>query len=300
MVMIGGPDCDTAVPRETAYVLDQPSARTYRVAFGTKWLTEHRPDLDFVMYLDDDSYLHIPRLTELLLRLASPSLAMGFLMGTTPLDFSRVDVCDVCNPCERCRSNKHLMHFCKQFPEMGLGGCVVLTTLAKHHTAMSTTQACSLIGDDEDVSIACIRSRHREMVRMVEYFGSSSTPNWFLGMGWVFGRRIVDFIARNCVNLKMRGIVDIQMGFWLLPLEGIVFVDMKEHGHFHDYPEPGATFSAACTKNTVLVHRMNQVRWHDFDPVICELHCPQAAMAKSPTYRRSGDMLIWSQMDHTA
>ena len=50
LVVIGGPDSDPAVPRDATYVLDRPCARTYRLAHGTAWLVQNRPDLDFVMY----------------------------------------------------------------------------------------------------------------------------------------------------------------------------------------------------------------------------------------------------------
>merc|ERR1711977_340514 len=92
-------------------------------------------------------------------------------------------------------------------------------------------------------------------------------------MGWVFGRRIVDYISHNVENLKKRGAADVQLGFWLAPLEDLHWVDMKG-GFFHDYPMPGSTFSSGCTENTILVHRMNVERWRDFEPETCELHCP--------------------------
>eukprot|EP00913_Durusdinium_trenchii_P009879 g9272.t1 len=82
LVFVGGPDADPAVERDVTYVLERPTARGFRLAIGTAWLAEHRPDLDYVMYLDDDSYLHLPRLLTALQAHGSPSLAMGYVMET--------------------------------------------------------------------------------------------------------------------------------------------------------------------------------------------------------------------------
>lgn len=261
LVFVGGPDTDPWVPRDATYVLDRPTSRGYRLAYGTAWLAQHRPDLDMVMYLDDDSYLHIPRLLQQLEQHNSESLAMGFAMET-PLDMSKTSVCDVCNPCEPCLKDQGLREFCEQFPDMALGGCLV------------NIQQCQLFNDDEDM-MDCVRQKNSETIRVASYFGSASAPRWFLGMGWVFGRRIVQYLARNVDNLKKRGAADVQLGFWLAPLEDIDWVDMKD-GFFHDYPMQ-STFSHACTEKSILVHRMNETRWQGFKPDSCELHCPASA-----------------------
>lgn len=66
MVVIGGPDTDPPVARDITYVLDRPTSRAYRVVYGTKWIVENLPTVDYIFYLDDDSYLQIPRLFEYL------------------------------------------------------------------------------------------------------------------------------------------------------------------------------------------------------------------------------------------
>ncbi|CAJ1344328.1 unnamed protein product, partial [Effrenium voratum] len=133
---------------------------------------------------------------------------------------------------------------------------------------------------------ACVEKAQRDTFRVSHYFGSRGAPRWFLGMGWVFGRRIVDFLARNVGDLKKNGAADVQLGFWLAPLEGIEWVDMKD-GQFHDYPMPGSTFSNGCTERSILVHRMNEERWKDFDPGTCELRCPLRAEKILPSVPRS-------------
>eukprot|EP00929_Paragymnodinium_shiwhaense_P107741 TRINITY_DN74103_c0_g1_i1.p1 TRINITY_DN74103_c0_g1~~TRINITY_DN74103_c0_g1_i1.p1 ORF type:complete len:383 (+),score=71.98 TRINITY_DN74103_c0_g1_i1:189-1337(+) len=261
LVFVGGPDFDPWVPRDATYVLDRPTSRGYRLAYGTAWLADNKPELDYAMYLDDDSYLHIPRLVEELKQHGSRSLAMGFLMETT-LDSTKTPICEMCQPCERCLRDKALTDFCGQLPHMSLGGCLTMI------------QQCSLFNDGDDLG-ECTVTKYLDVVRVAAYFGSQAAPRWFLGMGWVFGRRIVDFLARNVERIKKRGAADVQLGSWLAPLEDVKWVDVKD-GRFHDYPMPGSTFSAACTEQTVLVHRMNAERWKKFNPETCELHCPMS------------------------
>ncbi|CAE8591566.1 unnamed protein product [Polarella glacialis] len=263
LIFVGGPDSDPFVNRDVTYVLDRPTARGYRLAYGTAWLAQHRPDLDFVMYLDDDSYLNVPRLLQRLEQHPTHSLAMGYTMET-PLDMSKMSICDLCNPCEWCLKDEALKAFCEPFPGLSLGGCMMLL------------QQCRLFNDEDDPT-DCIRKGHADTLKVSSYFGSLSAPRWFLGMGWVFGRRIVNFLARNLDDLKKQGAADVQLGFWLAPLEGIHWEDMAG-GFFHDYPMPGSTFSSGCSDRTILVHRMNDERWKDFDVETCELHCPATAI----------------------
>ncbi|CAK8990679.1 unnamed protein product [Durusdinium trenchii] len=262
LVFVGGPDADPAVERDVTYVLERPTARGFRLAIGTAWLAEHRPDLDYVMYLDDDSYLHLPRLLTALQAHGSPSLAMGYVMETQ-LDTLETHICTVCPlNCEACQNDPFLNEFCSHFPLMSLGGCAFLI------------HQCKLFGqDDAEGNLqACVQKAQRNTMQVVHYFGMFA-PKWFLGMGWVFGRRIVQFLAKNAADLKKHGAADVQLGFWLAPLEGVHWVDMKE-GQFHDYPMRGSTFANGCTEKTILVHRMNEERWKDFDAETCELHCP--------------------------
>jgi len=260
IVVIGGPDSDPPVNRDATYVLDRPCARTYRLAHGTAWLVRHRPNLDFVMYLDDDSFLQLPRLFEHIERQNTPSLAMGFLMETY-LDWSDTHVCELCQPCEPCRREGGLLEFCEHFPDMSLGGCLM------------AMQNCKIFDDGGDIG-ECVASTRRGISRLASYFGSKAAPRWMLGMGWVFGQRIARYIGRNAANLKVRGAADVALGFWLAPLEGVHFTSMSG-GAFHDHPGTRSTFAAACSEKTVLVHRMNPERWAiGFDEARCELSCP--------------------------
>ncbi|CAK0865513.1 unnamed protein product [Prorocentrum cordatum] len=145
------------------------------------------------------SYLHIPKLLLAIEGQASPSLAMGFVMETMPVDSSQASVCDFCKPCEKCLQDEELNSICSQFPGMSLGGCIMVL------------QQCHLFNEGED-GAECVQKKFNEIMRVSQYFGSMAAPRWFLGMGWVFGRRIVDYIWRNVENLKKRGAADVQLG----------------------------------------------------------------------------------------
>jgi len=143
---------------------------------------------------------------------------------------------------------------------MTLGGCFM------------ALQNCNIFNDGDDEG-SCVLSRIQEITRLTEYFGSTSTPVWPLGMGWVFGSRIVNFIGSNAEHFKVRGAADVSLGFWLAPLEDVSFVNMQG-GLFHDHPEVISSFAADCSGETVLVHRMNSERWRrGFDERRCELSC---------------------------
>merc|ERR1712216_624787 len=115
----------------------------------------------------------------------------GFVMETT-LDSSQTSIYDVCRPVEHCLQDEALNSLCAQFPDMSLGGC--LTVL----------QQCNMFNEGEDMG-SCARTKLNEILRVADYFGSQSAPRWFLVMGWVFGRRIVDYLALNVDNLKKKG-----------------------------------------------------------------------------------------------
>ncbi|CAJ1425815.1 unnamed protein product [Effrenium voratum] len=261
LVEVAGPDSDPPVARDVTYVLDRPCARTWRLLQGSAWLAENRPEQDYVMYLDDDSFLNVPRLLQVLRAQNSDSLAMGYVMETE-LDWSKTHVCELCDPCSICRSEEDLKNFCSQF-DIAMGGC------------MMAIENCNIFDGTEITSPElpnCIRRKLQEIRRVASYFGSKAAPRWFLGMGWVFGKRIVRYLGRNSRRLKSRGAADVSLGFWLAPLENLRFVSMNE-GFFHDHPDDRSTFARPCTDDTILVHRMNRTRWNGFRPETCEMVC---------------------------
>merc|ERR1719238_2321896 len=109
---------------------------------------------------------------------------------------------------------------------------------------MMALQNCRIFNEEMDV-LSCINEKVAGLQRLVDYFGSRAALRWFLGMGWVFGRRVVQYIARNARRLKVRGAADVALGFWLAPLEGVDFVDMRP-SQFHDHPSSKSTFASEC------------------------------------------------------
>merc|ERR1711879_519415 len=130
---------------------------------------------------------------------------------------------------------------------MALGACVM------------AFQNCQIFAEDKSLE-ECVPQTIQDIQRLADYFGSKAAPRWMLGMGWVFGQRIVRYIGRNARSLKVRGAADVTLGFWLAPLEAVYFVSM-DGGLFHDHPGTRSTFASACTERSVLVHRMNLERW---------------------------------------
>ncbi|CAD7975870.1 unnamed protein product [Amoebophrya sp. A25] len=290
MVLLNAPDLDPPVMRDVTYILDRPTSRAFRVAYGTKWVHHFMPTVDFVFYLDDDSFLNVPRLFQLLesvslndqrdmqrrhedkdalldLRYRNErgkmeSLVMGYMMETE-VDMGKFDICEMCQPCERCTNDVQLREFCGQVPHMTLGGCLAYMNTCK-------------IYESEEPLIDCVRRSQDEAARLGDYFGTKKSPLWVLGMGWLFGRRIISYIARNAADLKKRGAADLILGYWLVGLEDLHWVDTGPLGNFrfHDYPMHGNTFTRNCHSETILVHRMTPERWaNDFERDTCLLDC---------------------------
>ncbi|KAF4656956.1 hypothetical protein FOL47_008662 [Perkinsus chesapeaki] len=262
VIFESSPDTDPPVKRDVTYVLDRPTARGSRILLATKWVMNNNPGTEFLIYLDDDSFLSLPRLIPHLLELSMAQgrmLVMGYLMST-PLDVSvsGLDICDMCKPCQKCLDDESFRDFCRQF-NLSLGACL-------HY--MST---CQIYGSDDLAQ--CVSESLFESQRIVEYFGSRWTPTWPLGMGWVLGSAVADFISRNADMLKSRGAADVQIGYWLAGLEGIHWLDMSD-GRFHDFPRRHSMFTRGCSDNTVLVHRMRPENWQAYDDLTCALNCP--------------------------
>merc|ERR1712176_1193516 len=99
--------------------------------------------------------------------------------------------------------------------------------------------------------LPCMQTLFGGIAHLANYFGSLAAPRWMLGMGWIFGRRIIQYISRNAHRLKVRGAADVTLGFWLAPLEGVRYVSMNS-GYFHDHPDTRSTFARRCSEQTVL------------------------------------------------
>eukprot|EP00400_MALV-I_sp_L67-5_P000993 gene993-531_t len=276
LVILPGHDSDPPVARDITYVLDRPTSRGYRLAHGTQWIVQHRQTVDYVLYLDDDAIVSVSRLLELIEQVQHPLLAMGFIMNTD-LEHSQEDICELCGPamCRRCMDDPDINEFCDYMrmfhPDLKLGGCLHYLNICKIFGVADDDNPKE--GEDTFPLGNCALRVYKEENDLVQYFGNRQPPPWMLGMGWVWGRKIIDFVARNVDYLKLNGAADITTGYWMAPLEGVAFFNIRDDGYFHDYPEYGSQFSRRCTNNSILIHRMNQERWQHLNTDTCELHC---------------------------
>lgn len=278
MVILPGHDSDPGVARDITYILERPTSRGYRLAHGSAWISQHRPTVDYVLYLDDDAIVSVDRLLQVIEPIHDPLLAMGYIMNTD-LEHSQEDICDMCGPtmCSTCMADSSINDFCdymRQFvPDIKLGGCLHYLNMCKIFGITDDDEAHA--SEELDLSPLgnCALRVYYEESRLVDYFGNRQPPPWMLGMGWVWGRKIVDFVARNVDYLKLNGAADVTTGYWMAPLEDVKFVNMRDDGFFHDYPEYGSQFSARCSNSSLLIHRMNFERWAGFDHTTCKLQC---------------------------
>ena len=238
---------------------------------------QHRPTVDFVLYLDDDSIVSLTKLMRKIEQNNDPLLAMGYVMNTV-LDHSQDDICDMCdcNKKAMCREDPTLHEWCGILKDHGapsdlkLGGCL-------HYL-----NVCRSYGFQQDMTheydaiapFRCAMKAIKAENDLMDYFGNREPPPWFLGMGWVWGRKIVDFISRNVDYLKLNGAADVSTGYWMAAIEGVKWVDMGvDINMFHDYPEYHSQFSSRCDNSSILIHRMSPERWAGFNPNSCNLHC---------------------------
>merc|ERR1712039_919536 len=93
------------------------------------------------------------------------------------------------------------------------------------------------------------------------YYGTALAPRWPHGAAWVAGRALVQFIGENAPDLKVRGMPNLLVGFWLAGLEDVHFVNFQP-GVFHDLlasDKGGAPPS--CPGNLAVAFPMNSERW---------------------------------------
>jgi len=270
IVEVGGPDTDPAAKKFDTYVLeDRPSALTYRTAAGSHWIVTNVPEFDFVFYLDDESYVHYPRL---IVRLqdakernaqSTEFFVVGYLMQTK-LDPDELTICETSLSPEQCKDPdtvEMIEESCKHMvPEVSATLCLIYQT------------RCEKDGVRDDDIPECIRKEYKRTKEVAKYFGTKYSPIWPLGMGFLCGSRVVRYIAHNRDYFKMRGSADVSIGYWLNSMEDIVWIDAAMD-FFHDLEDPEFTslFSRAVTDKTLLVHRMTAESWGKVDADTCDL-----------------------------
>lgn len=269
MVVFGGPDRDYEAPAGHAVYLEvkeRVAALAERVVQSMGWLLRHRPDLDYVAKLADDSFANLPRLIGVLAAHGDPALALGRFMETPLTVLSDVE------NCETCPGDAQHEHACLERLRTASGGleyrgCVE----AAQRCCPASSERCT----NEELD-ACLLQAQRGGIAAAIYYGTSLSPRWPHGAGWVLGWHLVQYLALNAEDLRMRGMPDMLLGFWLVSLEDVKFVDLPE-GVFYQPPTPShaAESNEECPpENVVIAGGLDADQWSSwFDAQRCELRC---------------------------
>lgn len=277
LVILGGPDHDEPDPPGHAaflQVLQEPSARAFRVVRALAWLLEHRPDFEYVLQLRDTSFVQLPRLLDLLAANEDASLAMGRFVEpplTVGSGEEEEQVCETCVDAGMELQEKVCLERTRAVPGgMDFRGCLVVAR-----------RCCPGDGSTCDTSRleACIGEAHSTGYPAAVYYGTALAPKSLHGSAWVLGRRPAEFIGMNYRDLKLRGMPDVLMGFWLASLEDVHFVELPPVA-FRELPPLVAASGGAdegaeeCSAGLLVASGMDLSRWSSwFDPASCELRC---------------------------
>jgi len=253
------------------------SVRALRVLNAITWLLLHRPDLDYVAHMQDDVFLHVPRLVDIVAQRDNASLALGIIHDGKALTVGGEEAAVL--PCETCAVNPEHESQCRARLQAAPGGitfrgCLHLVQRCCGGRSAATRDASSGDagdgpgGDDcEHPLEGCLEAGHQAGIAASTYYGASSAPRGLHGAGWVLGRRVATFLGENAVYLRRRGHLDVLLGFWLAALEDVDFSALPE-GALHDD-------SRTCPHSgVILATSMDERRWQEqFDPKTCELRC---------------------------
>ena len=256
IALVDGPDRDPLISRDQTVVLDGPVSVAVKQIAGIQYALHHFSNLTYFIHLDDDSFLSIPRIDKLLSENESKDLYMGYLLKP----MHDADVLYTVGACRDCLD--HPM-------------CASLSLTPMKCNAL--VRACKVYTHEGSLN-ECIKTEKLKNDRLINYLGNGFSAPWALGMGFVLGRSLVDYIAANAADLKLRASSDIQLGQWLAPLKRMQYRQMGLSGHpsaFHDYPRRNHLFAAGCSEASTLIHRVYTINWlRDFRKDSCTFECP--------------------------
>lgn len=270
VVVLGGPDVDREGPpdREAAlHVLNTARGRAYRVANGLAWLLQHRPGLDYVAFAPDHTLPLLPRLVEEVRRHSNESLAMGHISRSALLAGSDHSLA----PCETCASEPELHRHCMKkshetHGSMAYASCMGVARQCCPDVAADVAGAsCPGLG-------SCVDAVQDTGMPSALYYGTPESPRYLRGDGWVLGRRLVEFVAVNAFDLKMRGDPDVMLGFWLTAVEDVHFVDM-DGDLLLDASAADVSGPTTCGKPAFFIGYGQNHTLDWFDDRRCELAC---------------------------
>eukprot|EP00929_Paragymnodinium_shiwhaense_P101623 TRINITY_DN64773_c0_g1_i1.p1 TRINITY_DN64773_c0_g1~~TRINITY_DN64773_c0_g1_i1.p1 ORF type:complete len:375 (+),score=87.95 TRINITY_DN64773_c0_g1_i1:106-1230(+) len=222
LVFLGGPDTDEpAAPGQNPRLRVQaqlPTSRAYRLASGLHWILQNRQDVEYVVKIQDDCFVHLPRLVQHMAQNQNASLAMGWISQVPLTIGSHLE-----KACETCDINEEHTKLCMQ-------GIQQLASGVDMYGCLAILKECvenGIEGSKEQLQL-CLWRAHEVDGQAASYFGASHTPNILAESMFVLGRGLVDYIGENFMDLKMRGAADLSLGFWLIALEDVHFVDLPD------------------------------------------------------------------------
>lgn len=258
MLSLGSPDRETEMLSQdrpaTLHLYPKASAATLRFLGSLAWLHGHRKESQYIITMQDHSFMDLPRILQELERHQNESLVLGFISADTPLEEVPQEG-EI--PCETCDQDPEKELLCykllKEYPGgLDFRGCLL---------------AASRCNEAPEGLSACVQKANQRGVDAFIYFGSTVAPRWPHGAGWILGRRVREILAVNADDLRKRGaVLDIQIGFWLAAFEDI---------HFVNLPAEKLALDGHCPDGEVLVaSRMTEARWNSwFDETSCSFDC---------------------------
>jgi len=275
MVFLGGPDTDP-LPRHgedpNLRVLDGvASARAHRWAHGAAWLLEYRPDLEYLVQFDDQVLVSLPGLLAQVVSHANTSLALGWISWAS-LTIGETAYA----PCETCKPDTRHVSLCTKYVQrfssgMEMRGCLAVAQRCCDNLSSDGGNQCGGPGDLE----ACVAAAQEAGAAGAAYFGAIATPRLLHEACWVLGRRLVEFLAQNADDLKMRGAPRLLLGFWLAAVEDVHFVTLPEEALLE---AAGGETHCSAPQGLLAAQGLGAEKWGSWlDMGSCELRCPAPA-----------------------
>ncbi|CAE7770393.1 unnamed protein product, partial [Symbiodinium microadriaticum] len=231
LVVLGAPENDEEMLRKCRerqaaaattlgpQVLDEPSPAILRIAGALVLLWHSRPDLDFVVKLEDSVTLPLLPFFDKVLEHADESLLMGWIVEDFPVSVRSSNADEAC---ETCPVPVAAERFCQEMIRVSMSGMDFRGCLRV------ASECCNSSGCDEAQLLDCTSAARAAGSESVLYYGTAFAPPFPLSAAWALGRRPLEFIVDNIDDLKMRGeVAEALLGFWLAGLEDLKIVDLS-------------------------------------------------------------------------
>eukprot|EP00971_Amphidinium_carterae_P041783 821057-Amphidinium_carterae.1 len=167
-------------------------------------------------------------------------------------------------PCETCPVHPEHSRLCREITATGATGFRGCLGLA--------SRCCPVEEPACENLYTCMWNAALQGKQAFDYFGTGSSPRWFKGGAWVLGHDILEFIAINGPDLKIRGVADMLVGFWIVALEDVLYVDIAGEHCTLAFEESGCYDD--CFSSSILVSGMTGKKWLAwYQPEACQVKC---------------------------